>query len=47
MADSWLKKYENTFHKPEVSLIYEYDKPFPRTVRKLVEQKINELKLQI
>jgi hypothetical protein len=44
--DSWLRNYKNTFDNPEVSLIYEYDKPFPWTIRKLVERKINELKFQ-
>ena len=45
--DSWLKQYKEIFHRPEVSLIYEYDKPFPPTIKELVERKIKELKLQI
>lgn len=45
--DSWLKQYKEIFHRSEVSLIYEYDKPFPHTIKELVELKIKDLKLQI
>ena len=44
---NWLKQYKDTFDKQEnVCLIYEYEKPFPRNIRKLLEQKIIELKFQ-